>query len=338
LSLDLSFLSGLKRYGDIEKAIKAYLRYRPKAEAWMYDTLAVIIEINKGPESEAKTALGWAGYLAKKEANIDTMIRVGDLMLMRKIYEVNVRDKNGEVAVTPGDLFDEANAKAPHRPEPLLLSLQLAKASNDPKRMADTVEKLLSLAWPGFDEAWRIEATKATKDLAKILREDGKDKEADELLRRLAEASSRDIFIRLNWVGDAGIELVVEEPLGVKATYTHPRTVGGGAIVKNVYGTKNAECIYSCPRAFDGDYTVTIDVIYNDEKKPVTQAILEIITHEGTSEEQVEKKLISLSKKAPIKVALKGGRRKQVLPFQSTPTKPAQPAAPAAARGNAPVR
>jgi hypothetical protein len=344
--LDVTFLRRGKAFGDIEKAIKAYLKYRPRIEPWMYEQLALAIEINKGPASEIKTALGWAGYLARSGQNPDTesMIRVGDLMLLKKIYEVPLKKDGKPFTITAGELFDEANRRVPTRPEPILLSINLAGQLKDPQRMGDAVEKLLSLGWPGVDEAWRADAEQQVKKLAIDLSEKDRDKEANELRARAREASTRDVFVRLSWIGDAGMELRVDEPLGATASYVHPRTVFGGAIVKNMYGTKNAECIYTCPRGFDGDYKINVDVIYNDKDKPVSQAILEIVTHEGTKEEKSEKKIISVANPKPVVVTLKGGRRKEVLPFQADSPKqvpdmarPSTPATkpPAAARGPA---
>ncbi len=81
--------------------------------------------------------------------------------------------------------------------------------------MGETVEKLLSLPWPGFDEVWRSDALRLSKKLAKTLSEEGREDEAKALLARLPEASARDVFVRLTWgAGDAGIELIVQEPLG----------------------------------------------------------------------------------------------------------------------------
>ena len=104
-----------------------------------------------------------------------------------------------------------------------------------------------------------------------------------------------------------------------------PRTVFGGSIVKNGYG-KHPEEVYVCPRAFDGDYAVRIDTIYNNEEQPATTATLEIITHEGTPQEHKETKTITLGSKppAPVVVHLNGGRRKSALPFVAPP-KPPEP-------------
>ena len=103
--------------------------------------------------------------------------------------------------------------------------------------------------------------------------------EADTLLAKLAQAEARDLFIRLTWDGDADYDLAVEEPLGATASYQTPRTVFGGSLVKNGYGSHPEE-VYVCPRGFDGDYKVRITTIYTNPSKPVTHLTLETIAHE----------------------------------------------------------
>ena len=89
--------------------------------------------------------------------------------------------------------------------------------------MADAVERLLSLGWPGQDEYFRQEAANQVDSLAKTLREDGKAKEAEELQAKLAVSLARDVFVRLSWDGDADFDLLVDEPLGATACYQTPR-------------------------------------------------------------------------------------------------------------------
>ena len=66
-----------------------------------------------------------------------------------------------------------------------MMSINLAQATKDPKRMADAVEQLLSLGWPGNDEAIRRDARQQVEKLAKTLREERRGDEADALLARL---------------------------------------------------------------------------------------------------------------------------------------------------------
>lgn len=56
--------------------------------------------------------------------------------------------------------------------------------------MADSVERLLSLGWPGQDDYFRLEAGNQVETLAKALREDGKGVEANALLARLTASQA----------------------------------------------------------------------------------------------------------------------------------------------------
>jgi hypothetical protein len=217
-----------------------------------------------------------------------------------------------------GALLDEATAKVPHRAVPLAMSINLAQRTKDPKRMGESIDRLLSLGWPGDDEYFRREARSQAEKLAKILREEGRGSEADALLAALPAAEARDVFVRLSWDGDADYDLVVQEPLGAMAQFSAPRTVFGGSIIKNGYG-KNAEEIYVCPRGFDGEYKIHIVTVYASDKKPPSRLTLETVVHEGTNGEHKETyALVPNDPQAkPVVVTLKGGRRKTVLPFLS---------------------
>ena len=67
------------------------------------------------------------------------------------------------------------------------MSINLAQKTKDPKRMADSIDRLLSLGWPGNDEYFRREARKQAEQLAGTLREDGSRQRG----RRPAGAASR---------------------------------------------------------------------------------------------------------------------------------------------------
>src|SRR5439155_22110354 len=137
------------------------------------------------------------------------------------------------------------------------------------------------------------DARRQLERLARTLREEARGDEADRLLARLPEAEARDLFLRLSWTGDADLDLYVAEPLGATACYATPRTVFGGSVVQNGYG-KHPEEVYVCPRGFDGDYSIKIETAYNNPDKPATQAILEVITHEGTPQESKSTHTIAL--------------------------------------------
>lgn len=312
----IALLNVNKRFRDVRAVLVGFLTYHSKeAEPWMYEALGLAIKMNKGSDADVKTAFGYAADLAVKSRNPNYLVSVADqLLLLGDLDRV-------------GALLDQAADLIPHRAEPLMMSINLARKTKDPKRMGDAVTRLLSLGWPGYDESIRRDARKQVETLAKSLREDGRAEDADVLRARLPDAEARDVFIRLSWLGDADLDLAVEEPLGATARFSTPRTVFGGSIVKNGYGNHPEE-VYVCPRGFDGVYTMRIDTVYNNPDKPALTATLEIITHEGTPQEHKQTKTLTLPSKGkapePVKVTLKDGRRKLVLPFlaPALPTPP----------------
>ena len=195
------------------------------------------------------------------------------------------------------------------------MSIMLAEEVKDPERLGSAVEELLSLGWPGVDEIWRKEARQKVEKMARELESEGRGDEAKRLLARLAKAEPRDLFLRLTWTGDAGLDLNVEEPLGASASAVSPRTVFGGAVVQSGRG-KHPESVYVCPLGFSGDYKIRIDTLYNDQTHPVEKATLEIITHEGSPEEKKETRNIPIPLSQPVIVHLENGRRQNVLPFE----------------------
>jgi hypothetical protein len=295
-------LSGKTR--DVHAALLGFLtNHSRQAQAWMYEALAVAIEMNQGSPADVKTALNYAADLAQRSHNPNDLVSVADKLLLRDSFE------------RIGPLLDEAAAKVPHRAEPLFMSIILAQKTRDPRRMADSIDRLLALGWPGQDDYMRTESRNQAGILARSLREAGRGAEADKLLAALTNSEARDVFIRLTWDGDADFDLAVEGPVGFTASYQTPRTVCGGAIVKNGYGSHPEE-VYVCPRGFDGDYKARITTIYTDPSKPVTGLTLEMIVHEGTSQERKQTvQLLPDKLDQPVTVHLSGGRRKQLLPY-----------------------
>ncbi len=322
----VALLNVNKKFRVVRAVLVGFLTYHSKeAEPWMYEALALSIKMNKGSDADIKTALGFAADMATKSRNPNHLVSVADQLMLMGATE------------RAGALLDQAAALVPHRAEPLMMSINLAQKTRDPGRMAAAVDALLSLGWPGYDDGMRRDARKQVETLAKALREDALGTEADALLAQLRESEARDVFVRVNWLGDADLDLVVEEPLGATARVSSPRTVFGGSIVKNGLGSHPEE-VYVCPRAFDGEYIIRVDPIANDEKKPTLAATVEIITHEGTAEEHKETHTVTLPNSGkpsePLKFVVKGGRRKRALPFLAptvvTPTPPARVEAPSA--------
>jgi hypothetical protein len=299
----LRLLNAAGKSQDVYAALRGYLVAHPKhQETWMYEAAAFAAEMNGKPE-KVKTYLGYAADLALRSHNPNDLVSVADKLYLKGYYD------------RVGPLLDEAAAKVPHRPEPFVMSINLAQQSRDPVRMARAIRDLLSLGWPGDDDYFRRESRNQAETLAKTLREEGRSREADELIASLPDSLARDLYIRLTWTGDANYDLSVDESLGATCSAAMPRTVFGGALL-NDGRLSRAEEIYVCPRGFDGLYRVHVDRAYSDPKKPPTRLTLQVITHEGTPQERTQTFPLdpARSDKA-IEVKLEGGRRKSVLPF-----------------------
>lgn len=299
----LRILNAAGKQKDVYAVLSGYLSRRKNQETWMYEAVAMAIEMNGGKPEDVKKYLGYAADLALKSHNPNDLVSVADKLYLKGWYE------------RIGPLLDEAAAKVPHRAEPLLMSINLAQKTKDPARMSRAIQSLLSLGWPGSDEYFRLESRKQAETLAAALKDEGKTKEAEDLIASLPEAESRDLFIRLTWAGDAGYDLSVEEPLGATAGQEMPRTVFGGAIL-NDGNLSHPEETYVCPRAFDGEYRIKVLETYSDPDKPGRRLNLEVITHEGNPSEQKQVFPLDPTKlDKPITIKLTGGRRKTVLPF-----------------------
>ena len=311
--MDLEWLRDLKRFPEVERAILAYLkRYPDRAQPWMYLLLAISYQVNGRPPAATNLAIGYAGVLAKKAGDPFTLVEVADIMILTDLNKVEFAD--GRAPVEAGALLDAAADKAPGRYEPIVLSIILAEKNLDGDRMAAAIERLFRLGWPDVDAIWRDNGRMRARALAKRLEAAGRPVEAAELIRRVEAAEPRDLYIRLTWTGNAGLDLAVTEPLGATASIAEPRTVFGGAIVKSGRGN-DPESVYSCPLGFDGDYQVKVNTFYNSNDRPAEAVTLEVFHHEGTDQERLEVHKIILPMTEPIVVKLTGGRRQKVLPY-----------------------
>ena len=167
----------------------------------MYEALGLALKMNDGPEADRKKAFNYAADLAQQSHNPNHLTSVADRLFLEGYLE------------RVGPLLDEAMPKVPHRVDPIIMSINLAQKTKDPVRMADSVDRLLSLGWPGRDEYFRIEAGGQVERMVKQLRAENKIAEAELLQKKFEESSSRDVFVRLTWDGYADFDLSVAEPL-----------------------------------------------------------------------------------------------------------------------------
>ena len=118
----------------------------------MYDALALAVKENGGKKEDVKKYMGYAADMAVKSRNPNHLISVADMLYVNGYFD------------RVGALVDQAAALVPHRAIPLVMSINLADKTKDPKRMADAIDKLLALGWPGQDEHVRRDAREAGRE------------------------------------------------------------------------------------------------------------------------------------------------------------------------------
>ena len=92
----------------------------------MYLALALAVEEMKGKPEDIKLALNYAADVAQRTHNPNDLVKVADALFLKGYYD------------RVGALLDEGASKVPHRAEPLVMSINLAQKTKDPKRMADS--------------------------------------------------------------------------------------------------------------------------------------------------------------------------------------------------------
>ena len=196
------------------------------------------------------------------------------------------------------------------------MSVNLARKRKDPEpwRLAGEAARA------GLAGRGRLRPHRCRKQadlLARSLREDGRERDAP-CSPGSRRPEARDVYIRLSWDGDADFDMLVDEPLGVTAEATTclarcsaARSSRTGSAPTRRRSTSARGDSTETTRSRSARSTTTP----RSRRKPK----LEVIAHEGTSQEHKETKTITLPSRGkapePVKVTLTGGRRKRALPF-----------------------
>ena len=120
----------------------------------------------------------------------------------------------------------------------------------------------------------------------------------------------RDLVIKLNYQGEADLDLRVEEPTGTMCSALNKQTVNGGTLLADSLANLTSET-YVAAEAFSGEYRVSVERVWG---KPLGgKAQLEIIRHQGTPEETDELITLKIDSNVtrPIVFDFEGGRRQE---------------------------
>jgi hypothetical protein len=294
-----------RRHEEVIALINAAI-LQGQSQPWMYDVLALSMQIAGRPAQEVeRVLLSGVDVLA---VNVQNMLYSAAYLAR---FDMHARALQ---------LYRQASSLAPLRPEPYALGLKLAREAGDAAAIEWAASGILSRVWGANYEQLHREAEDAVAETDAALRKAGQTREAEHLRAAIAEARQRDLVVELTWSGKSDLDLIVEEPLGSLCSFENPRTPGGGILVHDGYGPdqKNTYERYLCPKGFVGDYRVRVKHVWGEVVGK--RATLRITRYRGTPHEAVETRVIELGSSDKIfRLTLNRGRLTEALPTTAEP-------------------
>jgi tetratricopeptide (TPR) repeat protein len=291
-------LAASGHWNHAAELLKAGLRQGGVARDWMFEAIALAIRIQHGdPEEEVRCLLSAAD------------LRPSDAFGLLQGAEVLARHGKYAPAISLTRLAAEQNPELPH---PYLFALQLASKAKDVPTVRWAAMELLRRDWPIQCAELHATAQRTLEDLAEALRKEGRAQDAETLALPAAQIQRRDLVIRLLWTGNADLDLEISEPSGSTCSLTQRVTANGGSLQADFDAEHQTE-IYSVAEGYSGEYRVTVKPRWG---KPVAgKAVVEIITHQGTPNEQIRREMITVAREpVTLTVQLRDGRRQQPAP------------------------
>jgi hypothetical protein len=301
----VSQLSKQRKHDEVEAVINAALLHG-RSQPWMYEVLALTLEIQGRPKAEIERAM---------LSGIDfSTVSTGN-MIYSAAYLTRFGLKSRAL-----QLYRQAANLDPNAPEPYAMGLKLAQELGDAEGVQWAAAGILERGWTKDYIALQKQADGAVAEVESKLRKAGRDSEADQLLAAMKVARQRDLIVELTWSGPADLDLIVEEPNGTTCSFDSARTPNGGVLVHDGYGPdpKNTYEMYVCPTALAGEYRVRVKHITGNVVGK--RAVLRFIRYQGTDHESIKEKVIEVGGDDKVfRITLNQGRRKELLPIADKP-------------------
>ncbi len=294
-----------KKFAHVIALVDAALKNR-QAQPWMYEMLGLAMLADGRSTAEVERALMSAVDFAQ---NATHLVYLGDYLSKLGLDRRALQ------------LYQQASESEPTLIEPYLNGLRLAQKLNDLDGIQWSTVGILGQAWPDDQvEIWRGAYRTAAATLEQ-LRAQKRKADADAYKSALDQALERDIIVRVQWTGDAEVDLLVEEPTGTVCSFRNARTASGGVLLGDTAtrldsGTSNGRSeFYVCPKGFDGNYRMLVRRVWG--KLATDKVTVEVYTHYTGSDTAPVRKQIPLGKDdALVTFDLKSGRRTEPIAEQ----------------------
>jgi len=304
------------KFAHAAEFLKANLRQGIVVEPWVYKSLALALRMSGGSTEDIERAEVSTADRDPKDAH-------GYLQAAQAL----AHDEKYTLALA---FCQQAALLEPGTPHAYSEALNYAELGRDSKAMEWAAGNLLRHDWPVNNKKLQDRAVQKIEALVKLLDKAGRKEESERLVNAIAGKRQRDLVIKLNWQGDADLDLTVIEPTGSRCSPLNRQTIGGGVLIGDSLANMTSET-YLAAEAFSGDYQIEIDKVYGHPLGGKAQ--LRIIRHQGTPDETEQLLTIELKSRhvEGIKLKLEDGRRKEtayVAPRESQEAPEAPAAAP----------
>ena len=275
-------------------------------QAWMYQAMSLSMEACEYPAADIKRLL------------LSGLDFDGTSNQAVRIAKHFVRKGMKKEAL---DLLHDVAKVEPYRYDIFALALPLASEIKDTESLKWVCLGVLGKAWPKAQSQLFDEASLTARATAIRLAQSGRIVEAKAFEEAIKSSLMRDIVVRINWTGDADLDIRVREPAGTICSLSEPQSIGGGVLLGDTSSVSEAAKVggfseyYVCSQGFAGQYDVLVRRVWGE----VTggKATVEIYTDYGTPDQKLIVKQLDLSEKdSLIQVAVKNGHRRE--PIAST--------------------
>ncbi len=288
-----------KRHEDVitllEQAILA-----GKSQPWMYEVLALTMEIAGRPRAQVERVLLSTRDLVP--ANTTELLFLAAYLARFERYAQAVR------------CCRQAAELEPSRPEPYLEALRFASKSRSNDDRAWAAVGVMVYAWGPKRNEYLDQAETAVAEVRAAWTKSDSDKiKLAGFDSALAEARRCDLHLRLEWTGAGELDLLVDEPAGSTCSRAAPYTIAGGVLVHDGLGPKPENCYdeYVCPQAWPGEYKARIR--HGWGQIVGKRARLIVTRHEGSPHEEREIVNVNIgSEDVVVRVSLRQGRRQKI--------------------------
>ena len=293
------FLFEAGEFKHAAEFLKANLRHSVVVRPWVFESLAIALEMSGGDPEEIRRVRMSGIALDPNDAQ-------GFLSAARAVSDRGEHDR----AIA---FCRHAAQLEPTDYHAYEFALACAEKAKDANAMEWAVGNLVSQDWPVDNTLLHQLARKRLNSLASTLKSEKRDGEAKSLESALARLNQRDLVVQLVWDsvgGPAELDLRVKEPCGSVASWDQPQTPGGGIMIGYNLLDKEPNCQYVVAQALPGEYEITVSRVYGQVLS--NRARLIITQNAGMPNQSTQMKIITLTDNAPIKISLKDGRRTEL--------------------------